>query len=438
MHSKFVAAVAISMSLSVPVTAQSAQERFESAQTAFDGEDWAKAAREFSALVDDMSAAQRRGLVGATVLSRLGEAYVRQSETDLAVGPLEEADTIFASAGTTGPDAYATSYFLGPVYEAQGRFEAAAAAYRRALLLSEGAPSIAASAGLARATLFSDPDTARRQLDQLIARAEGADEPNEDELSAYYMLRGRVEMNAGALEAADSWYGKAIDITGSRSRRVSVRDTRVRSEHAYLAFLQGDQKRARERLVFAGANRSDDTPSIPARLGLPSCSPASAVRPEDWMILDLAIREDGSIAGVTPIYSSRPGAIEAEFVSAMRDSYWRQEALDDVDPFWRASLRVEVRCEDLRERRDWSADIMSDMNLPVFEESELRTPREIRAEIVEIELTKSNDSVALLRPLLELREVGGVGERQSDEHRERVDRIAVAANLPDAQRGVLS
>ena len=337
----FAAATAI---FAAPLSAQSGQDRFDAAQASFEAKDWAAAAEGFGAVAEALSESQRSGPAGAAVLSRRGEALARLGKTETALPILEEAAAIFAKAGGQSTEASINSYFLGASYELRGEIDRAAAAYADARRLDpDPSPASIWATALARTAMFDDPATARQILDGAIAAAEHHG-MEEDNLAALHVLRGRIELNHD-IDAAGTHYNKALDIVGRRSTRVSVLASQIRSEASYAEFLRGRRDAALKTLAYSGAGRvMDKTPPLPTFLSLPDCAPLTAVRPDDTMIVDLRIAEHGQVSGVTPIYSSRPGAIEPAFLTSLSETAWNREDLAEVEPFFRASMRVLVRC----------------------------------------------------------------------------------------------
>ncbi|MBV7256793.1 energy transducer TonB [Pacificimonas sp. WHA3] len=350
------AALAGAILLAAPISAQSLQDRFDTAQTAYEAENWADAAKLFGALLDDLSETQRGGAVGAAVLSRRGDALVNFGQRAQALGDLEEAARIFEGLPEGGgSEAAANSIALASIYEMNGNLPIAAATYAHAEEIDPSSTALSpAKMGEARSSIFHRPDRARALAEAAIAEVQGMEHTKENEelLTALFTLRGRIALNHEAPAVADDYYDKALALAGRRSRKIDIYDARLRAEASYPDFLRGRRYDALLVLESSGAGRMmEETPPAPDRLGLPQCAPLGIVRPEDSMILDLGIAEDGTIASVTPIYSSRPGAIEAEFISEMRKTAWNSANLKNVSRFFRASMRVQVSCTNKNDRQ---------------------------------------------------------------------------------------
>ena len=393
--------------------AQSLQERFDRAQSAYEAKEWSRAAADFEAVLEGMSERQRQSDAGASVLSRLGEARSALGQDNEALARLEEADTLFRAGGDVSAEAPVTAYLLGSLLERSGQLSAAAQQFERAVSLEPDAgPLSPARISAARVQIFADPERSRELFAAAIAAAEAAaeeDESAEDTLTDLYLLRGRVALNHADPAHAEDLYEAALKFTGRRNLKVSTRDAWVRSEAAYAKFLQGQDNRARIDLAYSGANRTNDAPSVPTYLSLPECAPLSPVRREDFMVLDLSVREDGAIGAVTPIYSTRPGHIEEPFIRAMLQSSWNAEDLQDVAPFWRSSIRVQVRCSEDREQLDWAAPILAPVRQRAGEmadaaagTSDSATARAARAAITSIERAEGKESPKLIAPLIAL------------------------------------
>lgn len=76
----------------------------------------------------------------------------------------------------------------------------------------------------------------------------------------------------------------------------------------------------------------------------PACGGPEGLQPEDVAVIEFSIRDDGSIGLVAPIYSSRKGSAALQFARAVKGWSWPPERVKEIDPFFRALTRLEMRC----------------------------------------------------------------------------------------------
>lgn len=291
----------------------------------------------------------------AVIRLRLGLARLAIGDTEGALDAIQAALAGLPSATAGERQEIARVYQdLARAHELLGEFPEARAAYQRSMSLSSAAPDVpeelALQVALARVSIFDDPELARRTLDQLLPAAErtllaGQRKTDRDVLGDIYSLRGRVELNAGRLGEAEAWFGKALKMAGGLSEKVTVSDLRIRSDLAIINFLLGKKDEVRRYLVHTGAGRLNNDLGFGTHMRLPSCGESTGVRPDDMAVLEFAITSVGRVTGTMPVYTSRPG-IASAFVRAVSGWTWSPEDLAGIDPFWRASIRLELRCSD--------------------------------------------------------------------------------------------
>jgi hypothetical protein len=105
--------------------------------------------------------------------------------------------------------------------------------------------------------------------------------------------------------------------------------------------------------TYSGQGYLSDMGLRIARAGsLPPCTPVGSLAPDTMAIVEFAISDDGRAMNVTPIHVRRgvgdlPDARPEEvFVEAVRGWSWNAETVAKLDPFWRQSIRIELRCLD--------------------------------------------------------------------------------------------
>jgi len=334
-----------------PVSAARIQDEVNAAQAAFDAGKFEDAVRGYRAALGRINPSSPQNRIAAGILrGRLGIALARVGQPEAAATELE-----IAIAALDGPDNAAergsVRVDLGRVRENLLDYAAARQAYEGAI--ADAGPGASddrlfwARMGLARVTTISDPAAARRALDATIPVAErvlaGANGP--DTLGDLYALRGRVELNAGNMAEARSWFEKALKAAGGMGTRVTIADTRIRGDLALAYHLDGRREQARKYLAYTGAGRlREGSFSSGADTMPPACGPTTGIEPDDVAVIEFAVSGRGIVTAVTPIYVSRPG-IEMEFLRAVKRWSWKPETLAEIPPFWRAAIRLEIRCQ---------------------------------------------------------------------------------------------
>lgn len=339
--------------LAMPAEPATLQQAVNDAQTAFEANRFDDAATRYADIlkrIDTRSAANRRS--AAILQGRLGSSLAR-------TGRLVEAETELQSAVAAlqrpedGSERAVILLDLGLVREMLVNFTGARLAYEQALKdAGQGSPpedALQARIGIARATAFSDPDTARAALDAALPDAERLYADNSkmrDSIGGLYSLRGRIELTHGNAAGARSWFEKAARRAGGvETQRVSLSDVRIRSDLSLAHFLAGSANEGRRYLAFSGAGHFPDGAfGVGSDTPLPPCGPATGLDPTDMAVIEFSISERGTVLSATPIYSTRPGVVEDEFLRYVHGWSWRPESLAQINPFWRAAVRLEMRC----------------------------------------------------------------------------------------------
>ena len=76
----------------------------------------------------------------------------------------------------------------------------------------------------------------------------------------------------------------------------------------------------------------------------PTCNGAGDIQPEDSAVIQFAIDDHGYVTSAVPIYASRPGEMGIHFARSLKDWHWTSDAVAKMSPFWRSSIRLQVRC----------------------------------------------------------------------------------------------
>ena len=155
--------------------------------------------------------------------------------------------------------------------------------------------------------------------------------------------RALVELNRGHAKDAARLIEKALDLGGRTSTRVNLAQVGIRGNAALIYAQLGRDDDVRQYLTYSGAGhlpsdewqRGADTP-------LPVCD--TDILPTDVAVVEFAIGSNGHTIGASALYASRPGVIGSAFAAKVKDWRWRPAAVTKLDPFWRASVRMELRC----------------------------------------------------------------------------------------------
>ena len=253
------------MMLAAPAAGRSLQEDFNAAQAAYDASDMVTAAQRFEALLKRMPERSQAptNKTAAVIRLRLGLARLAIGDTERALQAIQASLPGLPSGTAEEKEDIALVHRdLGRAHELLGDYASARASYQRAIALSTAAPgtpqALSMQVALARASLFDQPDLARRTLDAVLPAAErsllaGERKTDRDVLGDIYALRGRVELNAGQHQAAKEWFEKALKTAGGLSEKVTVSDVRIRSDLAIVNSLLGKHEEVRRYLLYTGA-----------------------------------------------------------------------------------------------------------------------------------------------------------------------------------------
>lgn len=440
MKSNLVAAAALALATAAaaqqpaPGSAQTVQQQFEAATAALEAENWAEALRILEALEQRVGRTNARSL--AIVRVRKGQALLRLGRLD------EAAATIAANLpalSTTDPsladDRFRSFLTLGRVAELRLQYPEAAARYREGLAI-DVAPGmkVAIYRGLIQTQMFYDASAALVAADDVLrVLAEVAPDARDLE-GQFRTLRGRVLLNIGRYAEAQEELERATRRLGGLGTVVDLRDIIARSDLAIAALLGGRDDDARRYLALTGAGRLRDADlPLGGAMPLPRCG--DGLSPDDASVVELSIRDDGTVGSATPVYASVQGEAAVRFARAVLGWSWSPEQVREMQPLFRVAARVEVRCT----RAVHVAD-----EVPAYEADEVgrwtaargvplemiaarsATAEAARAELIEAEARHGATSPHLLRPLVRL------GTRDTLPPRERLDALRRALTIARA------
>lgn len=346
---KAIAATCAILALSVlparALATDSPQDIYNAAQAAFDKEDWAGAAPGFAKF---LPADTTKPLTpnGAVIAARLATALVHLGKYNEA---LVAAKRAIPSLPSNGLELFQTLIAAGDAARFSFDYPTAAPFYDRALAVAKAiGDSYAietARIDLAYAKTTIDPVAVGAELDQALADKPSLAKLKKDDVALLEDLRARAAMNAGDIPTATRWADRAVDDSGGLGERVTLQQISIRGDAAIVAALRKDEESSHRLLTYTGAGHLTKMNWVGSFDGqLPVCADDIDLRPTDSVIVHFAIGPDGKVVGALPIYASRAGPLGAIFAEAVSSWRWNAQSLAGLDPFWRASLVLELRC----------------------------------------------------------------------------------------------
>lgn len=323
--------------------AQSPQALYNDAQTAFDNDDWDKAIAGFSAV---LASAPGEGRPQAVIRSRLAAALFDKGR--LAESETQAREAIAGLRGS-GPDAdLAFAYLtLGDALQADLSYADAIEAYKGAQAFAAGPDAAdqatAASLGIIKSAMVTQPDLAASTADAIIADDSHFRSRSNNFRAQVFTLRARAELNRGDTKGAKTFVDKALALVGPMGPRLNLFQVAVRGDAALIYAMLHDDEMTRQLLAYTGAGHLPVDPwLLTMGVSAPSCS--TDISPDDTAVVEFAIGDDGRTAVAAPVYASRPGPMGVLFAKAVRAWRWQPAAVAKIDGFWRASMRVQLRC----------------------------------------------------------------------------------------------
>jgi hypothetical protein len=361
------------------------QTQFEQASAALADGKWAEAATAFKLI------AARPGLSNRTrgvVLVREGTALRHTGQDDQALELLREG---LAIVPRTDPalkgDLIDALLAKGGIERGNYDYPAAGQDFRDALALVDGpADKVRCLMALASVTMFDDAKAALGYMDEAVKIAAGTKVAPEVDAMIRDM-RGKVLLNMGDYSAALADLQIALKDQGGLTSKTDLDDVMVRSDLAIAALKAKQMDKAREYLAMTGEGRLPEGPfAVPADTNLPPCG--GDLRPDDVVVVEFGIGDDGRVAFANPVYASRPGSIATDFARAVYNWSWQPSSIKSIPPFYRAVTRVELRCSVAIGRpgeivllapavNKW----LSDNGAAIVPETDDRSPEQLRKEI---------------------------------------------------------
>ena len=425
-----------------PGAAPTLQAQFEQASAALSAHQWETAAAGFHAIEVQPKLGQRtRGVVAlreGQALFHLGRGEAAEMlRKGLALTPERDPELLDERV-----DALLA---LGAIERDNFDFAAARREFEAARALSDNPPlQISALMSLAEVAMFDKDGAALAYTDEMLkfVAAHKVDAIIDGQVRD---LRGRVLLNRGDVLGALVDLNIALKDFGGLTDKSDINDVQVRSDLALAHLLNHNKDKAQTFLSMTGAGRVPDNAMLsrPADGNLPPCG--GDIKPEDVVVVQFMLGDNGAVQNATPIYASRMGGLAVEFARAVYSWSWDPKQLKDVPLFYRAAARVELRCTTASDRPSPIALLAGEaktwLHLPSSEpspaaESEARKAERLKAELAR--RAKGPDDVSIIPLLLGLAESPATTFKESHDLYARTDRIAAAAQAPVAVRTYLA
>jgi hypothetical protein len=418
------------------------QAQFEQATAALTAHQWDAALAGFRAIEERPGISQRtRGIV-----------TLREGQALFQLGRPEAAETLrrgLALAPGNDPtfadDRADALLSLGAIERGNFDFAAARRDFDAARTATDDpALQLSALMSLAEVSMFDTDGAALGYADEMLnfIAAHKVDAVIDGQV---HDLRGRVLLNRGNVAGAIADLTIALKDFGGLTSKADVNDVRVRSDLALAYLLDNKQEKAQTYLGMTGAGRMPDDAMLsrPADGNLPPCG--ADIKPDDVAVVEFTLGDNGAVQNAIPIYASRAGGVAVEFARAVYDWSWDPKQIKDVPLFYRAAVRVELRCTTASDRPSpiklLADEVNAWLHLPSVDpgpagESEVRKAERLKAELARH--ANAPDDVSVMAALLGLAGSSTTTFKEAHDLYARADRIAAAAQAPAAVRTYLA
>jgi hypothetical protein len=234
---------------------------------------------------------------------------------------------------------------LGKVAYAAFDYDNAAREFELAKAMFDPSWQFEALIWLSRATMFEPDQRAVDYAEQAIKVTDSSTDAGKALSATARTLRARALFNHGNASAALTELQGVLKAQGGLTLKVNVSDLVTRSDLVLAAMLAGNKDRAREYLAYTGAGRyAEGEFSRGVNMIPPPCGGEADLQPDDVGVVEFAIRDDGAVINVSPIYASRNGPVAAEFARAVAGWSWKPEEARKIPQLFRFVTRIELRC----------------------------------------------------------------------------------------------
>ncbi len=333
--------LAAAAAVQAPAAGPSLQVKFEAASAALNAGKWAEAVTQFRAIEDRPTISRR---TRAIVLMREGQALLHLQESDAARSALRRGVELAPKADQQlQNDRLDALLALGNIERESYDYAAAARDFEEARgLAGDPLTKVHVLLKVANTTMSEDQQAALKAADEAVSVV-GTAKTDADVVAAAYDTRGRVLLNLGRYDDALADLQVALKHQGGLTSRTDLNDVAVRSDLALAALKAKKLDKAREYLAMTGEGRLPDGPfATPADTDVPACG--GDIGPDDVVVVQFGIADDGHVAFATPVYASRPGPMALEFARSVSGWQWRAADVKSIPAFYRILTRIELRC----------------------------------------------------------------------------------------------
>ena len=343
------ALIVLAAAAAAPAAPQTLQQQFEAASAAAATGHCAEAIAQFSAL-EATRAGRTPGVRGA-ILARKSACLLATSQRAQAASAAREALSLLKP----GEDQMQAFMTMGRVSFGRHDYQAAATNFRQARDAVSGIDQFEPLLWLSRATLYDKGNEAQTAAQAAAAIITGTSDSDKLNRGFAETLRGRAALNQGDLAGGYAILKATNKAQGGLTDgKVSLSEVVTRSDLAIAALLNNNEEDAREALAFTGAGRFEKSPfGTATNMAPPPCGGEADLKPENFAVVEFAIKDDGSVVGSTPIYVSAGGPVAAAAYAEAVDSWtWQADKVVAIPAFFRAVARVELRCSNGSARPD--------------------------------------------------------------------------------------
>ena len=335
---------AIAQQATPPAAKPSAQQQYDAATALDQGTDANAALAAWTAFAARFEPGTRTWAIGTV---RKGGALYRLARLDEAAKTIRTGlAALPATDATLAEDRFNAHMMLGKIAAESLDYADATAEYGKAeAAATDDATRVGAMLAGARMQVFTDPAAAQGALDRADAIAARMNLGKTDQ-AALAQARLRLLLNTGRFAEANRMGPRVVNLLGGLTlNKVDLRDVAARSDAAIAALLAHDADTAREYMAYTGAGRSTKGSFVAANLmEPPACGGDADLKPDDVAVVQFGVGDDGTTFNVEPIYSSGGGQKALAFARAVRVWVWTPEDLKTLPPFFRYSVRLEMRC----------------------------------------------------------------------------------------------
>lgn len=305
----------------------------------------------FKALENE-PAAQRSPIVRSAIALRKGICLAHLDTADAAIQSIRAGLPLLESKGEAfAVDVQQAHTMLGRLAATQLDYAGAEIEFRAALQTAKGLDRLQPLLSLSQVLAFDHDGQALRYIEEARTLVQADPKADKKLVAIVQAQYARVLLNEGRLKEAYAVLRDSLAKQGGLSLRVTLDDVATRSDLAIAAMLNDDPANARRYLAYAGAGTArGEGFSRAVSLETPPCSSLPGLKPDDFAVVEFALSENGEVLRATPIYVPAGREAALTFARAVSQWSWTPEGAKTLPPFFRQSVRVELRCSRAGER----------------------------------------------------------------------------------------